>query len=222
MEKDYVVLLHGIARTAKSMRKIEKALQQLGYETINIDYPSRKYSIEYLTDHFVTQEIEKYYTDQSRPIHFVTYSMGSLILRRYLENHKIEKLGRVVMLGPPNKGSEVADYLKNNLLYKFIYGPAGQQLGTDEHSFAHQINNGDKQTIYEVGIIAGDYSINPLTSKFMLKSNGNDDGTVSVESTKLDTMCDHVTVKTTHLMIVQNKKAIQQVLAFLREGHFQH
>lgn len=221
MEKDYVVLLHGIARTAKSMRKIERALQVAGYETINIDYPSRKYSIEHLTDHYITKEIDKHYIDHARPIHFVTHSMGSLILRRYLESHKLEKLGRVVMLAPPNKGSEVVDYLKNNPLYKFVYGPAGQQLGTDAKSFARQMSHTDKkQPICEVGIIAGGFSINPLTSKFMLK--GKDDGTVSVESTKLDTMCDHIIVKTTHLMIVKNRKVILQILSFLKEGHFAH
>lgn len=212
-DKGYVVLLHGIARTADSMGEIQEVLDEQGYETINIDYPSRKHRIEILVRDYIKPEIDKHYVDQTRPIHFVTYSLGGVVLRYYLQLDRPKMLGRVVMLAPPNQGSEVADLLKDNLLYQSIYGPAGQQLGVKD-SHVYPALDAD----IEFGVIAGDSTINPLTSPFVI--DGEDDGTVSVHSTKLQGMKDHIVVSATHTFILTNPEAMEQVVFFLEDGVF--
>jgi triacylglycerol esterase/lipase EstA (alpha/beta hydrolase family) len=127
---DYVVLLHGIARSSSHMKSLEKHLQAHGYEVINIDYPSTQHSLEGLVA-IISAELSKKLTED-KPVHFVGYSMGGLLIRAIINKKRPQNLGRVVQLAPPNNGSEVSDFFKNNWLYKKFYGPAGQQLTTDQ------------------------------------------------------------------------------------------
>ncbi len=210
---EYVILVHGLARTKYSMRNIQKFLERQGYIVFNFNYPSTKYNISTLSERYLGEFIQIQCPDPTKKIHFVTHSMGGILVRFYLKDHKPEHLGRVVMLAPPNKGTEVTDWLKESFVYRWLFGPAGQQLGTDGKSIPAQLGPVD----FELGIIAGDRSINPLNS---LKIPGPDDGKVSVERTKVQGMKDFLLVHKTHAFIMRDKTVLTQIDHFLRTGMF--
>ena len=206
---DGVVLLHGILRSKRSMRSLEKFLRAQGYRTLNLGYPSTRHDIPALAA-LVRPQIEAFAATVPGRLHIVAHSMGSLITRLLLAQSKPGNLGRVVMLGPPNQGSEVADKLRHLWLFKKIYGPAGQQLVTGANLLADTID-------YELGIVAGSRPLDPICSYLISQPN---DGKVSVAGTRLDGMADHVTVKTDHSLMLLHKQIRQLVLNFLRSGRF--
>jgi pimeloyl-ACP methyl ester carboxylesterase len=208
-----VVLLHGLARTARSFRKMERALQGAGFATLNLDYVSRKRRLENLADD-VHPAIAQF-GGEVGPLHFVTHSMGGLLARVYLANNRPSRLARVVMLGTPNGGSEVADFLKDLVLYRAFYGPAGQQVGTRIEPCLAQLPPPD----YAVGIVAGSRTIDPFASFFIVPRPN--DGRVSVERTKLKGMTDHIVVPATHSGLLKHHGAIDQTVSFLRKGRFE-
>lgn len=208
-----VVLLHGLARTEKSMARLEGHLQQRGFHVVNSGYPSREKDIQTLSIDTIHQAARECAQVNSVKTHFVTHSMGGILVRYYLERHELPGLGRVVMLSPPNKGSEVVDKLKTFTVFKWLNGPAGQQLGTDKKSIPNTIG----PPYYEVGIITGNKSLNPILS---LLITGKDDGKVSVERAKLLGMKDFLVVPNTHTFIMNDKKVIEQVIYFIAHGRF--
>ncbi|MBK9576537.1 MAG: alpha/beta hydrolase [Fibrobacteres bacterium] len=211
--RECVVLLHGLARTSKSMEALAKVLEDSGYAVRNVDYPSRKFPIDSLSEMAIGRTLDDSSMSEYDKIHFVTHSLGGILVRNHLAEHHVPSLGRVVMLGPPNHGSEVVDHLKDWWVFRKVNGPAGGELGTDSGSKPNAIQDQP----FELGIVAGDRSINWINS---LMISSPDDGKVSVESTKLPWMADHVVVHTTHPMMMRNEDVIRQVVAFLREGRF--
>ena len=212
-KNECVILLHGLARKSASMKKMEAFLIQNGYDVLNIGYPSRKENIESLsisTFEKIKQETEK---KPYQNIHFITHSMGGILVRHHLKNNEIPKLGRVVMLSPPNNGSEAVDKLKSNFFFKRLNGPAGQQLGTNESSVPKQLGPID----FEAGILIGDRSINWILSSMI---PGKDDGKVSVESAKVKGMKDFKVINATHPFIMKNKEAMNEALHFIETGNF--
>ncbi len=210
---DYVVLVHGLGRTAWSMKRLEWTLTREGYRVINVSYPSIRLSIQDAADDWLASLLQEHAPDRPAKIHFVTHSLGAVILRHYLSGHRIENLGRVVMLAPPNRGSELADRLQHNYLYKFLTGPAGQQLGTEASSLPNQLG----PAAYEVGIIAGDRSLNPCFSAWI---PGPDDGKVSVRSTPLQGMQDFLLVHHSHTWMMWRNDVTAAVTRFLSSGRF--
>ena len=215
-QQEEVILLHGLCRTSRSMAKMESALADAGYKVRNVDYPSRTATIEKLADDAIGQAVSDCQQDGSAKIDFVTHSLGGILVRSYLARHTIPNLGRVVMLAPPNQGSEIVDKLGWLFLFKWINGPAGNELGTDKNSTPNKLGSAN----FPVGIIAGDRSINWINSLFLIP--GRDDGKVSVERIKLAGMSDHIVIHATHPFIMSNRKAIRQTIQFLRTGKFDH
>ncbi|MBR0753989.1 alpha/beta fold hydrolase [Bradyrhizobium jicamae] len=211
--RDGVVLLHGISRTARSFRKMELALQRAGYATLNLDYASRRKPLEALTED-IHPAIELFAGGVTGVVHFVCHSMGGLLARAYLAKHRPPRLGRVVMLGTPNGGSEIADRLKDLKAYRAFFGPAGQQLGTKRDAAMVALL---PAIDYPIGIIAGNRSIYPISSIGLPRPH---DGRVSVTNTRLDGMADHIVIRTSHPWLVRNGEAIAQTMAFLRDGRF--
>jgi pimeloyl-ACP methyl ester carboxylesterase len=208
-----VILLHGLARTADSMRTLARRLTAEGYRVSNIDYPSRDHPIEVLANIAVKQGLAECDKQSPSKIHFVTHSLGGILIRVYLETHKRTDIGRVVMLGPPNQGSEVADNLKNAPGYELINGPAGMQLGTKSADIPKSLGPVD----FELGVIAGTQSINLILSTLLPNPN---DGKVSVESTKVEGMTDFIALPTTHPFMMKNDAVINQTVYFLQHGRF--
>jgi acetyl esterase/lipase len=211
--QDGVVLLHGISRTSRSFRKMEAAIEASGFATFNLDYASRRKALESLAED-IHPAIELFAAGIEGSIHFVGHSMGGLLARAYLAKYRPERLGRVVMLGTPNSGSEIADRLQNVLPYRAWFGPAGQQLITTRDAALDAIL---PPVDYPVGIIAGDRSIYPVSSVFLPKPH---DGRVSVANTRLNGMVDHIVINASHPSLVRSRLAIEQTIAFLREGRF--
>jgi pimeloyl-ACP methyl ester carboxylesterase len=209
---DCVVLLHGLGRSARAMGRLEKALSA-DYSVINVDYPSRELAIEPLAQIAISGALEQ--CEEDAKVHFVTHSLGGILVRQYLQNHKIENLGRTIMLGPPNQGSELADFLANNILFEFYNGPSGQQLGTGKDSVPINLGHVD----FELGVIAGNKSFNPVLTKL---TSAQHDGIVSVDSSKVDGMTDHMVMPVTHTFMMMDANVIQQVQFFLSHGKFDH
>jgi len=212
-KNECVVLLHGLARSSRSFAAMENSLIDTGYYVVNINYPSRKQTIEKLAERYVTQAINECQSARLQKIHFVTHSMGGILVRHYLANHSLDDLGHVVMLSPPNQGSEVVDKLANFPGFYAINGPAGQQLGTSTKSLPNKLGPVD----YSVGVITGNKSLNLILSTFI---PGDDDGKVSVERAKVAGMTDYLIVPHTHPMIMSSKEVIHQTISYLQNGKF--
>jgi hypothetical protein len=208
---DCVVLLHGLARTSSSMVPLEKALENSGFTVVNIDYPSRKLPIEELSPLAVESGIDS--CPEATKIHFVTHSLGGILVRYYFEDNSIQEMGRVVMIAPPNQGSEVVDNLRNTPGFEMLNGPAGQQLGTDEESIPLNLGPVD----YEVGVIAGTRTFNPILSLFLPNP---DDGKVSVARTYVEGVKEIIEVPHSHPFIMKANVVIEQSINFLQKGEF--
>ncbi|MGY2847169.1 pimeloyl-ACP methyl ester carboxylesterase [Bradyrhizobium sp. USDA 4509] len=210
---DGVVLLHGISRTARSFRRMELALTAAGFATLNLDYDSRRKPLDVLAQD-IRPSLDRFAESLDGSVNFVCHSMGGLLARVYLARHRPARLGRVVMLGTPNGGSEIADRLKNLAAYRAYFGPAGQQLVTRRDAATSALL---PPIDYSAGIIAGNRSVYPITSMALPRPH---DGRVSVANTRLEGMADHIVIRTSHPWLVRNKEAIAQTIAFLQEGKF--
>jgi triacylglycerol esterase/lipase EstA (alpha/beta hydrolase family) len=204
-----VVLLHGIGRTARSLKRLEEFMTSEGFTVLNVTYPSTKYLIEDLAEIIhskIHRQLGKY-----NNVSFVGFSMGGLIIRAYLHSHHIPNLDKVIMVGTPNRGSPVADFLKDFRLSRNIFGPASMQLTTT------YLDNRDLygRTYYECNIIAGSL---PLDFFYFLFKGQVNDGKVSVESTKLEGMKDHVVIRVPHWYLHKSKVARKLILNFLKSS----
>lgn len=208
-----VILLHGLARSSASMEKIEDRLKDEGYVVANIDYPSRKHEIERLATIAVEKGLDICNKSQSSKINFVTHSLGGILVRQFLHKNNIENIGRTVMLGPPNQGSEVVDKLSKFPGFKFINGPAGLQLGTGSQSIPNTLGAAN----FEVGIISGTKSINLILSLLIPQT---DDGKVSVERAHLENEKEFLEMPVSHPFIMKSDQVIDNVVYFLKHGTF--
>lgn len=211
----HIILLHGLGRTSHSMGSLERALKAEGYRVRNVDYASRSASIATTSEAVISRAVSECQRDGAATIHFVTHSLGGILVRSYLARHELTNAGCIVMLGPPNQGSEVVDKLVSTKLFKLITGPAGGELGTAEESTPNALG---PMTI-PLGIIAGNRSINWINSLII---PGPDDGKVSVARTKVEGMTNHLVIPVTHPFLPRKQSVIQQTICFLRTGQFDH
>lgn len=211
--REGVVLLHGIARRSASLGRMERAFRAEGFHTLNLNYPGRKADLASIVAE-VAPQVAGFAAGVAR-VHFVTHSMGGLVARGLINRHRPANLGRVVMLGTPNGGSEVADFLHRMLPYRLFFGPAGVQLTTfRDRDLVALLGEVD----FPLGIIAADRSI-WLIESFLILPRPND-GRVSVARTRVAGMTDHLTIHSTHDLLILNRAAIAASLRFIRQGRF--
>ncbi|KQP82774.1 alpha/beta hydrolase [Methylobacterium sp. Leaf117] len=208
-----VLLLHGLARRAASMTRLEGTFRAAGFATLNLDYPSRTAGLGDLVT--VIGPPAAAFAARVRTLHVVTHSMGGLLARAWLRTQRPANLGRVVMLGPPNGGSEVADRLHGFRAYRRFFGPAGAQLTTRPDDRLRDLLGAID---YPLGVIAGDRTLYPVESWLMLRAAN--DGRVTVQRTRVAGMADHITLHASHGLMMRNPAVIAETLRFLRTGGF--
>lgn len=230
-----VVLLHGLGLGSWAMARFEHDLRREGYRVVNISYDSRGTPLEQLAGSWLPRVLHDTGTDSAPRLHFVTHSMGGIILRLWLhqtmESQSAQtsdpttnsqfpttpgRLGRVIMLAPPNAGSEVADRLRNFPPFRWFTGVNGARLGTSPDSLPRALGPWPAGA-GQLGVIAGNHSFNPLFSTWL---PGPDDGRVSVASTRLDGMSDFLILRHSHTWLQWRRETIRQACAFLRDGRF--
>lgn len=205
-----VVLLHGLGRTPLSMGPLARLLEEDGFRVVNLGYPSRGRPIDELVDSLDTALAA---CCPGTTVHFVTHSLGGILVRAYVLSHGAERVGRVVMLSPPNGGSEVVDRLEGLGPLEWLLGPTFVELGTDSAALPARLGAPG----FEVGVITGERSVNPLFSWWL---PGPDDGAVTVASARLDGAAAFLVVPYSHTFIMRKEDVIKQVIAFLRTGRF--
>jgi hypothetical protein len=195
------------------MKGIEWYLNRRGYRVINARYPTHGLSVEQISDTYLAPLLQMEIPRSSAKIDFVTHSQGGIVLRQYLSNHDLPNLGRVVMLAPPNHGTEIVDHLQASRFARPFLGPGYRELGTGADSLPNRL--GPVQ--FDCGVIAGDCSLNPLLSSML---TGPNDGKVTVASTQVDGMRDFLVLHYSHTWLMWRKNTLHQIHCFLESGRY--
>jgi triacylglycerol lipase len=208
---EVVVLLHGYGRSDRAMRPLARRLEASGYRVATLRY----HSFDGAPDELAA-ELDAQLTEccaNAARVHFVTHSLGGIVLRAYLAEHPVPRIGRVVMLGPPNRGSELADLAARMRPIHRIVGPTALALGTGTASFPNSLG----PPAFELGVVAGNRSWNPLGSWLIAD---DDDGVVGVASTRLAGMADWIVLPTSHYWLLRSRTVADQTAHFLAHGRF--
>jgi len=207
-----VVLLHGLGRSERAMRPLADDLVGAGFIVCNVGYPSRSAPPDALVA-AIADKIDACELGSATRLHFVGHSLGGILTRAYLADVHPANLGRVVMLAPPNHGSEYVDMFDDSALFRWLLGPTGAALGTGATALPQRL----PAPSYEIGVIAGTWSMNPF-ARWVL--DGEHDGLVSVASTRLDGMTDFLTVAHSHTFIMRADDVSEAIVHFLGSGRF--
>ncbi|MHC2106205.1 MULTISPECIES: alpha/beta fold hydrolase [unclassified Methylobacterium] len=209
MPGDSVILLHGLGRTSASLARMRAALTASGYRAVALDYHSTRHALPDLTAS-LGPRIAEIAHGTPGDLHFVGHSMGGLLARALIAQARPERLGRLVMLGPPNRGSEIADRLGHLGLYRRVFGPAGLTLGTRSVPVWPDPD-------YPVGVIAGTRTVDPIGWLMLPRPN---DGRVSVAATRIAGLQGHLVLPVSHALMMHHPTVIAQTLRFLAGGGF--
>ena len=212
-DAETVIVVHGLGRTSASMAILVSRLENAGFRVVNFGYPSRSEPIEALVER-LDSEVGQCCNSEAETVHFVTHSMGGVLVRSYLSQRPEAHQGRVVMLSPPSQGSEIIDAFSDSDLLQSILGPAALLLGTDSAGIANQL----EPVRFSLGVITGSRSLDPVGSWLI---PGPDDGKVSVDRAAVEGAVDFMVLPATHTFIMNRSDVAEQVVHFLRHGRFQ-
>jgi pimeloyl-ACP methyl ester carboxylesterase len=210
MSDDHVVLVHGLWRTPLSWVFPWVRLRAAGYHAVGIAYPSYTRPIEQLAA-FVAERLPR---DGSGRLHFLTHSLGGLVVRALVRSERPANLGRVVMLSPPNRGSQLARRLMANRVFTTAAGPAGKQLASSPDDIDRLLGPID----FDLGVIIGDKAL-PLTSRHI---EGDNDGKVGLDEARVEGMKDFLVVHRGHAFIMNDPRVLRQAMHFFEHGAFAH
>jgi len=214
-----VILLHGLMRANHSMMELGEYLEEQGeYSVIDFVYASTREPIE------VHAADLKSLIDGLGPnvteINFVGHSLGNIVVRHYLGDQRDAKvvrdprIKRMVMLGPPNQGSRMAQIAKDSWLFKKLTGASGLQLGTSWEWVEPRLAIPD----FEFGIIAGGQDDEEDWDNFMVE--GPDDFTVALDEAKLAGAHDLLVRPLMHSTMMRQPIVLESTLRFLQHGYF--
>ena len=212
-DAETVIVVHGLGRTSASMAILVSRLENAGFRVVNFGYPSRSEPIEALVER-LESEVGQCCSNEAETVHFVTHSMGGVLVRSYLSQRPEAHQGRVVMLSPPSQGSEIIDAFSDSDLLRSILGPAALLLGTDSAGIANQL----EPVRFSLGVITGTRSLDPIGSWLI---PGPDDGKVSVDRAAVEGAADFIVLPATHTFIMNRSDVAEEVIHFLRHGRFQ-
>ena len=207
-----VLLVHGLGRTPASMAPLGRELAASGFRVVNVGYDSWREPAEEITA-LLLDAVDACCAGDEDGVHFVTHSLGGIVVRKFLADHSPAHEGRVVMLSPPNQGSEIVDRLAAIPFLESLLGPTGGDLGTGEESLPNRLGPAH----FEVGVITGDRSLNPFYSWLI---PGPDDGKVAVDRAALEGASGLLVVPYSHSFIMNREPVVDEVVHFLREGRF--
>lgn len=211
---EVVVILHGVAINSHLTARLARIVEAAGYTVHNLDYPSKTVPLPELGPKWLAAKLEELGVRNAARLHFITHSMGGLIVRGFLATRRPANLGRVVTIVPPHYGSVVSDHLRKLPIIWRIIGRNLGALGTGPDAYWRTL---PQRADFELGVIAGSFALNPLGWFFLERPH---DGTVAERSTKLEGMADHITLPSNHTLILFRRRTAEQALAFLRTGHF--
>jgi len=229
--REKVIILHGLGRSPRSMNKINRELDIVGYETLNIGYPSHFLTFEEILKKLI-QTIKprvKESTQQDQTVHFVGHSFGGILIRGLLanknlwlpENSKSLTSSRCVMIGTPNKGTSIANFMVSHFLLKHLTPKVSKELALNSELLQKL-----PEPIIETGIIAGNKAFTPLVpvTWFYKKASANapGDGIVEISSTQCSVMSDFIVMPLHHSFMMWDSQLIKQSIHFLENGHFKH
>ncbi|NWK98027.1 hypothetical protein DM806_20650 [Sphingobium lactosutens] len=212
---DSIVLLHGFGGHPIQTALLARRLRQSGYAVANIGYPSWRWSAEQVLVH-LHRRIASSPALAAQRVHFIGHSMGGLLLRAYLARHRPSRLGSMVMLGPPNGGSELADLAYRLRVHPLILHQAGALLRTKRKPAMEALLG---QADYPLGIIAGDRPLNGLLPNLIFRAPN--DGKVRVAATHCVGQTDHIVLPVAHTAMLYARPVVDQITHFLRVGHFE-
>ncbi len=214
LNRQGVLLLHGLGRTGRSMGMLGSRLSAAGFAIWAPTYRSRHASMTEIVDQ-LSPGLERFSQGFDGSMHVVTHSLGGLVARTLLARNRPDQLGRVVMLAPPNGGSEWADLLFGLRMNRIVLGPVASQLRT-ARSQDDEIVLGAVD--YPLGVIAGNRALDPIFPKLFLPCPN--DGKVSVTATRIVGMGDHIVLPVSHTFMVNDRRVADQILAYLKNGRF--
>ncbi len=210
-----VILVHGLRGSSSSFESLQQRLTKEGYAVLLIDYPSTKFTIPTLANSLFSEVLARSGPEQFDSLHVIAHSMGAIMVRYYLQEHALDRLGRVVFLSPPNHGIELINRFDWCAWFRKFNGPGGMQLAAGDTNFVESLQPPD----YPVGILMSSRSINPVASMFI---PGKDDGRVSIKSAKLEGMRDFKLISTNHHVIMRKQATISAAIHFLKNGYFEN
>lgn len=210
----HVVVLHGLIVNKYFMSGISSYLERQGYTVHSMSYPTRGKSFDSLLDEHIAPVIEKI---PAKKVDFVVHSMGGLMVRMYALKYGVKKIGRVVMIGTPNHGSPVADFVSRWGAFRWYLGDASKSLRANSDGIHAQL----PPVNFECGIIAGDnHWFRAASSAIVPDLPTPNDGVVSIESTKVEGMKEHTVVPGDHSQMVWMPRVWKLSAAFLKNGSF--
>ncbi|NNC63971.1 MAG: alpha/beta hydrolase [Gammaproteobacteria bacterium] len=202
-----IVVVHGLYMPGSELFLLRRRLTRAGFAATQFRYRTIIQNV----DRSAAALAEYVAATPGDTVHFVGHSLGGIVILKMIEHYGVERIGRIVSLGSPFRGSISANNLRRLPGGKCLLGRAMAQANEEA---AERTWSGAR----ELGVIAGDHARGMGRVIGVLPKPN--DGTVTVDETRLPGATDHIVLPVTHLSMLWSADVAEQVIAFLRDGHF--